>query len=47
MIDLNVTYTIPTWNITTFTPDNYVIDRASSGMTLTFLCNEPCLTCKT
>lgn len=33
------------WNLTTYSDDNYMIDRIDTGLNFTFLCNSPCLTC--
>lgn len=38
--------TTQSWNISTYTNDNYLIDSASTGLSLTFPCNSPCLTCE-
>ena len=33
------------WVLTVYTPDGYAIDQLKSGLSLTFVCTAPCLTC--
>jgi proprotein convertase subtilisin/kexin type 5 len=33
------------WILTAYTPDGYAIDQIKSGLSLTFVCTAPCLTC--
>src|SRR3569833_157940 len=37
--------TTSSWTLTTYTNDGYMIDQKSTGLTLSFTCNSPCLTC--
>jgi len=33
---------LDSWELTTYTPDGFLIDRATNGMAISFPCNAPC-----
>lgn len=45
LIDINLRIVTDSWKVTTLTSDEYAIDRLTNGLSLSFPCNAPCLTC--
>lgn len=45
LIDIDRRMVTDSWKITTLTSDEYAIDRLTNGLSLSFQCNSPCLTC--